>query len=358
MRVVTLFDALYAYPREAPVFRRVELAPTPLLAFLAGEHAPAIARVWPAPHAEFLALPTAHRHLAAIALGQWFGQDHARMARLFEIKPLRDLVGDVLPAPPRGLARALARLGETLWPMERYAALLTLLREPEAALVLRHAEVIDVALLAKLHTLPPALRKARILALLPTADAVTALRDGFHAARAINPRRPERDLILALERAQDRRRLFETAIAAMRPDRFGEALPPPAMKRPYRAITSRAALETEALRFRNCVASYGWEIGASAMAVYVAEDEAAVMIALKRDVVGWRLADALGFENAPIDEALLRRIAADFAAAGVWIGQPIRAIEDRLETHAEAADPAPPPLLTYAAQIGLGQLWR
>ncbi len=355
---MTLLDIFHAPARELRPAPRADFAPTPLLAFLAGEHAPALARVWPAPHAEYLALPTAHRHLAAIALIHWFGDDAARLARLFETRPLRDLVGVVLQAPPRGLGRALSHLGEALWRGAEYAALLRLLREPAAATVLRHAEAIDLALVAKLEALTPALRKPRIVAQLPTPDAAITLREAFHAARTINPRRPERDLVLALERAKDRRRLFETAIGAMKPDRFGDIAAAPAMKRPYRAITSRAALETEALRFRNCVASYGWEIGAGAMAVYVVEDETAVMIALKRDVGGWRLAEALGYENAVIEEALLRTIASDFAAAGVWVGQPIRAIEDRLETLAEAVDPQPAPALTYAAQIGLGQLWR
>ena len=39
---------------------------SPLLAFLAGVHAPAIAHLWPAPHEGFLALPAARRHAAAI----------------------------------------------------------------------------------------------------------------------------------------------------------------------------------------------------------------------------------------------------------------------------------------------------
>jgi hypothetical protein len=280
------------------------------------------------------------------------------MARRFETLPLRELLGLVLPAPPRGLARALAHLGETLWRAEEYAALLTLLREPEAAAVLRHAPVIDLALLAKLHTLTPALRKPRIVAHLLTPDAAATLNEAFLAARAINPRRPARDLVLALERAKDRRKLFETAIAALKPDRFGEFIAPPVMPRPYRAITTRAALEIEALRFHNCIAGYAWEIGSGAMAVYVYEDEAAVMIALKRDVGGWRMAEALGVSNAAVEDALLRKIAAAFTAADAWVGQPIRAIEGRLESLADQPDAAPPAPVGYAWQIGLGQLWR
>ena len=85
------------------------------------------------------------------------------------------------------------------------------------------------------------------------------------------------------------------------------------------------------------------------MAVYVREGEVPAMIALKRDVGGWRLAEALGAGNMPLDEPLLRLVAAEFAAAGVRIGQPMRAIEDRLETLAESAPQAPIPA-TYTTK--------
>ena len=37
---------------------------TPLLAFIAGDFADAVAQLWPAPHADFFALPAARRHAA------------------------------------------------------------------------------------------------------------------------------------------------------------------------------------------------------------------------------------------------------------------------------------------------------
>ena len=130
------------------------------------------------------------------------------------------------------------------------------------------------------------------------------------------------------------------------------------MTAPYRAIHSRDVLQVEALRFANCIASYHWEIGAEQLAVYVREGDVPAMIALKRDVGGWRLAEALAAANIPLDDALLRVVAAEFAAAGVRIGHPVRAIEDRLETLAEATPQAVIPPISLAAQMGLGQLWR
>jgi hypothetical protein len=344
-------------PGPAPALR-AEFAPTPLLAFLAGEHAEAIARVWPAPHGEFIALPAARRHMAALALTRLVAGDHAHARRLIEFAPARDVVSFAFRQPPRGLARALSRLGERLWPEAEYAALILALRDPDSAQVLAHAAAIDIALLAKLHALATPLRKPRIVALLPDANAAATLSEAFALTRRLNPRRPERDVVLAWSRAQDLPRLADAARAALTPDRFGEAAPAPAMPRPYRAIVSRAGLESEALRFRNCIASYAWDIGADQLAVYVYEGEPAAMIALKRDVGGWRLAEALGFENLPLPDEALSVIAADFALKGVRIGQPARAIEDRLAALSDTAAPRCAATETLAARYGLGQLWR
>ncbi len=355
---MSLHDLLHARATQTAPMARVDFAPTPLLAFLAGEHAEAIARAWPAPHAEFLALTAARRHLAAIAVMEAPDASHARMRRLIEGAHLREVAAAAMLEPPRGLARALSRLGEPLWTRAAYRVLIAHLRNTESAQILRHAETIDLALLAKLEALPAALRTARIVALVPGADGAMTLAEAFALARRINPRVSERDLVMAWNRAPDTRRLYEAAQEALKPLRFGEAAAPPRMPAPYRAIHSRDVLQVEALRFANCIASYHWEIGAEQMAVYVREGDVPAMIAIKRDVGGWRLAEALAAANMPLDDALLARVAAEFAAAGVRTGQPVRVIEDRLDTLAEAMPQAEIPAASLAAQMGLGQLWR
>lgn len=355
---MSLADFFPVRAAVAAPFPRADFAPTPLLCFLAGAHAEAIARIRPAPHTDFITLPAARRHLAAIALARLVAGDHPQARRLIESAPTREVAAFALRQPPRGLTRALTRLGELLWGEGEYAALILALRDTDSAQVLAHADAIDMGLLAKLHALAAPLRKTRIVALLPDGNAAATLTDAFVLARRINPRRAERDLVLAWSRAPDLARLAEAAQQALSPDRFGEAGPAPAMPRPYRAITSRTALQTEALRFRNCIASYAWEIGADQMAVYVREGEPAAMIALKRDVGGWRMAEALGIENQPLTDDALTSLAADFAAQGVRIGQPVRAIEDRLAALAEKAGPHNAAPETLAARHGLGQLWR
>src|SRR5262249_48828770 len=130
MRVVSVFDFLYArvapQPGDAPA-PMADLQPTPLLDFIAGEHAERIARVWPAPHVEFLALPAQRRHLAAMALAHAAPERHAHVRRVIESGQTREAIAAVTAHPPRGFARALARMGETLWTERGYQRVLALL---------------------------------------------------------------------------------------------------------------------------------------------------------------------------------------------------------------------------------------
>jgi hypothetical protein len=86
------------------------------------------------------------------------------------------------------------------------------------------------------------------------------------------------------------------------------------------------------------------------------------MIALKRDVGGWRLAEALAVDNALLSEPDLAAIVTDFTAAGVRAGPPVRMIEDQLETFAvtpsQSAGVAVVIEPTLHQRLALGQLWR
>jgi hypothetical protein len=353
---MSVFDFVAA---RAGVFDTApDVTPTPLLTHLAGEHAGAIARLWPQPHAEFLTLPAARRHLVAIGLARLGVEQWPALRNAAERTPLRDVIALAVRPAPRGLARALAHMGEALWTRLDYERLLALLGETNANLVLRHTEAIDPALLTRIGMLPARLRVARIVTNVTTAEAARALAEAYTAARWINPRRDERDMVLAWSRAAGPEALLRNAIEALKPDRFGQMTPAPDMAKPYRRIASRAALDAAALRFRNCAAGYLWEVGADELALYIVETETAALVAVKRDVGGWRLAEALGAENYPLTDEALRAIVGDFERAGVRAGPPIRALEDRLESLADGFAAARPPPESYRTVLGLGQLWR
>ena len=349
---MTAFDFTVA---RAPAEARVA---TPLLAHLAGAHAPAIARVWPAPHVEFLTLSAARRHLAAIGLKCVRADEAAPLRGLIERAPLRDALAFALRPVPRGLARALTLMGETLWAEAEYDALLALLMEPNGNLVLRHLAAINPDVVARLAALPEELRAARIVENTQTAYAASVLGEAYAAARYINPKRPERDLVLAWSRAASAEALMRGAIDALKPDRFGRIGPAPDLPKPYRRLTGRAPVEAAALRFRNCIAGYLWELAADELAIFTWDGEPAAVVALKRDVGGWRFAEALAEENAPLPERVLLAMAADMERAGVRVGAPIRALEDKLESLADAAVASRPAAPGLAARLGLGQLWR
>jgi hypothetical protein len=332
--------------------------PSPLLTHLAGPHAERIARVWPAPHLEFLALPASRRHIAAIALWRVRPDEAATVRGLIDRAPLRDVLAYAVRNAPRGLPRALSRLGEALWPHHAYDRLLSLLGEPAANLVLRHVDAITPSLLERLDVLPEALRTARIAANIETVEAARALAEAFAAARWINPKRQERDLVAAWGRASGPEALLRAGLEVLKPDRFGGMTNAPEMAKPYRRIASRALLEETALRFRNCAAGYVWETGADEMALYIWEADVPALIALKRDIGGWRLAEALGIDNSVLTDDALAILVADFTRAGVRAGPPVRSIEDRLEALADNVGVSQPPPQSYRAQLGLGQLWR
>jgi hypothetical protein len=352
---MTAFEFL---TRAQPFEARADATPTALLTYVAGAHAAALARLWPAPHLDFFALPAARRHLAAIALARLRPDEGPALRGLLERAPLRDALAFAVSPTPRGLARALDRAGEPLWTYAGYDMLLALLAEANANLVLRHAPAIDAELVERLGALPAPLRVARIAALVARVDAARALADAWRAARWINPRRPERDVVLAWSRAADPVALLRMAIDAMKPDRFAGMAPAPEMGRPFRRLVSRAALEATALRFRNCAADYLWNAAADDLALYVWETETPALIALKRDVGGWRFAEALAPANYALPDNVLWSLVETFERAGVRPGPPVRAIEDRLDSLVDAMGATAPPVYPARAALGLGQLWR
>lgn len=117
--------------------------PSPLLIHLAGEFADRLALLWPAPHTAFLAAGANQRHLVAIGLSH--GSLEADLRGVL-VMPFKHALRAVLPNAPRGLTRALGRLGETLWTARDYGLLLAVLLRPEPAKVLAHATVIAPAL--------------------------------------------------------------------------------------------------------------------------------------------------------------------------------------------------------------------
>lgn len=305
---------------RTPVPARTE--PSALLTLIAGEFAPEIAKVWPEPHSGFLAAPAAQRHLACITLV--LGRDVARLAGVLTDARTRDVIRVALGHKSAGLERALARLGETAWSAGAYRRLMDLLADPRASKVLRHAAAIDAAAIERLGRLPAPMGRALALALLITDDGARAVgeaadaiafRDGPAAADAAAARWAE---------AETEEALF----AAVKVDLYPELPPLPfAGTARLKPLATKAAMREAARRFGNCLAdrvehaAAGW----SAYYEWTGDEEAGgegAIAEVTRDAIhGWRLNEAKGPYNEPLDKEGRAALVGELTAMGVYVGR-------------------------------------
>lgn len=301
--------------------------PSRLLGFLAGEFAGDVARLWPAPHTQFLTAPTERRHLACLALS--LGQQGAAVARSLT-GPFKRAIRALAPDAPSGLPRALGRLGETAWAADEYRLLIERLADRRTAKVLNHAEAIDPLAVKTLSTLPPpvqgagagrfALSESQAVLLAECFEAL-ARRDGPEAAEAI----ARRWAVSRDAKALFRRVSADLAPAACAPPHPGTDLLVP--------LTTRKALADAGRRYRNCLAGRvldGWNhyyewLGEPGAVICVVDDY----------LFGWRLDEALAADNAPVAPAARRALEGELIRMGVHVGRTaweLRNLVDRANT--------------------------
>lgn len=340
--------------RSAPAF-------TPLLAFLAGGHAAAIARIWPAPHEDFLALPAARRHAAAILAGR---SAHAgpHIAWMVERARDADLAAELFGRdPPGGLMKAFGRLGEVLWRGEDYVRFLDLFGEPAACILIRHMKALRPETLGTIAALPPPLRQASIVTLLGTDDlAVADLAAAFAVALRIRGAAAGPGIAQRLGRAASPGALFGMARDVIQPPDFGPGGAAPVLPAPFQPVRQMEALSKTALEFRNCLRDFVADLAAGRMAVYVWRGEGGpAAVALRLDPAGWRLAEARGRDNLDLPDEALMAIVTAVQVAGVRTGESWGWLHRRLEDRAydAPAAPGPVPAADWRARLGLGNIW-
>lgn len=341
-------------------FRPVPAA-TPLLAFLAGEHAGAIARVWPAPHEDFLALPAARRHAAGIlsARGDYPAARLQWMtARARDGELAAELFGGAVPG---GLMKAFSRMGEVLWRTADYACFLDLFGEAAACVLIRHMKALHADTLGVVALLPPPLRQASIVTHLGTDEAAAAdLAAAWAMALRIRGGRAAPDIAQRFGRATTPGALFGMARDAIHPPAFGPVSPFPELPPPFQPVRQLDALNALALEFRNCLRDFVGDLAAGRMAVYVWRGEGGpAAVALRQDPAGWRLAEARARDNLDLDDPVLMSIVSGVLAAGVRTGESwgwlLRRLEDR--TYDAPADPPGVQPSAWRARLCLGNLW-
>lgn len=333
---------------------------TPLLAFLAGAHADAMARIWPAPHEDFLMLPSARRHAAAI-LAQRGGYSSARLqwlaARARDGELAVELFGD---HPPGGVMKALSRMGEALWSAEEYAAFIHLFRDEPARQLIRHMTDIRPAILAVVAALPAPLRRPGIVSILGAdREATACLVSAWNMALHLRGEAAAAEIAQQFGRAKGAAALFKMALSVIQPSAFG-GTSPPVLPAPFRLVRHVQHLEAFALEMRNCLRDYAPDLASGRMALWIWRGQGGpVAVALWRDAAGWRLAEARGPDNAEITDEVLAEIVAAVRAAGVRTGAPWQMLRRWLmdRTHEPGTQDAARPAEGARPALYLGYLW-
>lgn len=293
-------------PRTA---RADPFAPSAALAADAGALAPAVARVWPRPHAAYFAAEPARRRLACLVAARLNAaadpRDMRALAEALETWSLKRIVQAYLPGAPAGFVEALRKLDGDFSALET-RNFIDLLGEPEAAKVLRHAQRIDRVLVLVLIALPSEFRRARILAHVTGPHTAELLARG--AKRAVG--RDERQLArLAdrLERSRSATSLFRMLIEEIGLEQL--APPPVPGNAWFVPLASVAQIESAALRFANCLKGRIPLLLRGRAAYYEVVGKEPAVVEIVRDHTGlWVIGEVRGHANADISSDLWVRI--------------------------------------------------
>ena len=331
-----------------------------LLQFLAGEHAPGVALLWPAPHAGFFGLPTARRHAAAILIAN-LGADEplqdARKRNLVEFERDAEVARSIMGEHAPGFMKMLAKMGEPLWTADQYRSLLNLFRDPNANRALRHLQEVSPAQLTPILKLRPILRETHILAHVGGIAAADDLDFAFGLSLRMRGERMAARIADRWNSARNRSRLFEMAVEDLAPDVFRPVIEAPDLPAPFERVTTRKALHALAQEFENCLRDYTDDVARGRMAVYAWRGEKAAAVALIWDAAGWRLAEAESHGNEGLEEHILQAIVKPLAEHNVRTGPALSTIVNRLEQHRRGETVH---LLgsTFEERLCLGDLWN
>lgn len=300
-------------PRQDGV---VAQKPTPALIAAAGSAASKLARIWPRPHQGYFALEPPRRRLAAL-IAQQLNEASPSLAEPLATWSLKRLANDYAPGAPAGLVEALRKLdpAEAISPSRVWALLA---QGGEGAKTIRHAAVIDHRLLGVLEALPDALRRPRIVALLPCASHAGL---ASQAARMASKGIPMDQLADRLERARSAASLFRMLVDAIGLERLA---PPPIPGADWlRPVANQEAIRAIALRFQNCLVGRIPALLAGEATYYEVLGEEPAVVEIVRDASGlWVVGEIRGHANCMVSNGLRQQICAHLAEHGAGRGRP------------------------------------
>lgn len=318
--------------RPAPAEPLRPAPPSPLLTHLAGEFAPAIAALWPEPHAPFLTAAAPRRHLLCLALAEAGSEPLA--TRVILERPLKHAVPAALRHPPAGLCRALGRLGEQAWTATEYAGLVRLLALRGSAKLLRHSPAIDRARAAALARLPDALLDHGPALLLVDEASAALLAEAFEALVRRDGAAAAGVIAAGWSQAPNLAVLADAVRLDLEPE---PPAPPFAGTERLRPLADKAAILDAAARYRNCLRDQiCWASnGDSAFYEWIGEPSAVLEITRDR-LYGWRLDQARLADNKPVPLEARGPLLEALREMGVHVGRSVWDLSNALRRLGQA----------------------
>lgn len=310
--------------------------PNAALQAAAGDHAGAVARVFPRPHAPYLAANAARRHLIQLILSLET-RDHfpadLDLGDALATWSAGRLIAALVPAPPLGLSEALKKLGDTAMAASDYATLCSILRNnDETARTLRHMRTINPTQLYALQVAPPELRRHRIMTILNTREEFRLLAAVVTSAtlQAPDPARARDALADRLERATSAQGLFRMLVAAV--DIACLAPMPIPGTQQLRPITTEQDMITTGRRFRNCLSRHVRRMVTRHHAYFEYLGEEAAIVSIHADQSRyWHVGCIAGPENARVSDETRDEIEQQLALLGVITRYTPSSIRNELE---------------------------
>lgn len=331
------------------------MVPTPLLHHIAGGFAAKVANIWPAPHAGFLTLPTARRHLAAILIDAVDPVTAAECAELVDLVTFArddEAAGWISNCGSVSIMKMLSRFGEVLWTPESYRAFTSICVRHGASKMLAHMSAFDPACVAVIAKLPDAMLRPKIIGAIPHAKCAEDLCEAVqiikyhHGDGAIDP------LAQAMVQSKSPWAMMDKVRDALLPNVFGAAFGVPVLPAQFTPVRDRKQLKATALAFKNCLRDYTHEMACGQLAVFVVHGSPDVVLAIARDAYGWFLDEAKIKGNEDVPRDLLIDLVRALRAGGIRVGMRLEVLGNRLHGHVCKTCYVPEPWPNWREALG------
>lgn len=296
-----------------------------LLQAKAGPFAGRVARVWPAPHDEYMTLPDVKRHLAHVCLRRVHathaGRDAGAFRRDLARRNAKAFLAKWKPEAPKGFLRALEKLGPAFWKPADYRVLEALLAEGgwTAQAVQQMPAWISPQKLRAAVALPVRFRHHAITRWLTGPSDARAVNEAIELIGVVRGERfvKERAFLDTLRKAPTRAAFFRALAEAARPKALPTPLPGTARLRPLATVKD---VEAAGLRFRNCLSDHVDDACFRGAVFFEwTGEEPAVMEVTPEGVAGWRLQELRGMANADPSPATRKAIHRELQDMGVRV---------------------------------------